>query len=699
MRIDCRRLANLLPVAVGTSVFLCVIGYRVLDPTNIAWLEQGDPSQHYLGWLFFRNSGPSFPFGLNPGYGLEISSAIALSDSNPLLAFLFKPFSSLLPVPFQYFGIWVLFCFILQAWFAWKLIGLASDDKVIRLLGAAFFCFSPPMIARMMGHLSLSGHFLIVAALYLALHPRLQRRVLAWGLLLAAASLVHAYLLAITGLLWLADLAAKVRGRDLLPRQAANELLAILAVVGVCCWQAGYFSVGAGASSGGFGVYRMNLLALFNSGGWSYVLGRLPEADGEYEGFCFLGLGILFMSALCLPVIASQPGRLHALIRRYPVLVLALVLLTLFALSNRIGIGSLNFPYPLPRIALGVANVFRASGRMFWPVFYVLVLVIIYLIIRGYRRRTAILLLALALVVQIADTRAAWSVIRAHFMVERKSAWSTSLVDPFWASAADKYRKLRWITPENNSPHWKQLSAFAGTHGLATDAVYLARVGDRALALARRKALDAQENDAYEEDALYVLDDQAFLQAARKVDARVDGLARIDGLNVLAPGWNGDGGQPPLNSVRAADLLSAPQIGQRMPAGIGGSANSYLAQGWSQAETWGTWSDGESATIRFPVDGRVSAIRIEARAFLPSGHSGQAVAIRINDVLVATTRLSSSTDNKIDVAIPDELQVEAIQRKELVVRMALSDAVSPKELGLSGDARRLAIGLHAITVF
>jgi len=34
-------------------------------------------------------------------------------DSIPLLAFLFKPFTSLLPEPFQYFDLWLLACFIL----------------------------------------------------------------------------------------------------------------------------------------------------------------------------------------------------------------------------------------------------------------------------------------------------------------------------------------------------------------------------------------------------------------------------------------------------------------------------------------------------------------------------------------------------------------------------------------------------------
>ncbi|WP_404813278.1 DUF6311 domain-containing protein [Chlorobium phaeovibrioides] len=120
--------------------FIIVVGTRVLDPTNLAWLVGGDPATHYLGWLFYRNAPLASPLGLNTSYGLEIANSIIYSDSIPLLAFAFKPVSSLLPHTFQYFGLWILSCFILQAWFAWKLIGLISEHVLIRALSAGLFC-------------------------------------------------------------------------------------------------------------------------------------------------------------------------------------------------------------------------------------------------------------------------------------------------------------------------------------------------------------------------------------------------------------------------------------------------------------------------------------------------------------------------------------------------------------------------------
>ena len=538
------RLAVALPILIGVLAFLLVAGPRVLYPTNLAWLGQSDPTTHYLGWLFFRNSEWSFPAGMNPGYGLELGNSILFSDSNPLFAFLFKPFSGLLPKTFQYFGLWLLLCFILQAWFGWKLLGLISTDQALRALGAAFFVFSPPMIWRVHVHLSLAGHFLILAALYLSLRRGQRARPWAWAGLLVTAALVHAYLLAMVALLWLADLAAQAARSDASLGQTLVELFALLSSTAAACWQAGYFSVGDGLVAGGFGVYRMNLLSPVNPAGWSlapgswsYLLKDIAQGPGDYEGFNYLGLGGMALAVCALPALVGGRTAIGRTAVRFKSLIVALLALTLFAVSNRIAVGPHEFGYALPELALKAANAFRASGRMFWPVFYVVLLTLIYLVVRGYRKRTATVLMALALLVQIVDTHSGWAGIRRKLMSEPASSWPSALVDPFWDEAATRYARVRWIEPANHSPHWLTLAAYAGAHGLATDAVYLARVGASALEKAQSKAAEALRSGHYEADALYFLDPGVARQAASTLDPDSDVLARIDGFIVLAPGW------------------------------------------------------------------------------------------------------------------------------------------------------------------
>ena len=555
-------LTAFLPFLLGIIAFFIVVGPRALNPTNIAWLGEGDPVTHYLGWVFFRNSDWSFPIGLNPRYGLELASSILYSDSNPLFAILFKPFAILLPETFQYFGLWLLACFVLQAWFGWKLIGLLSEHIVIRLLGASLFVFSPPMIARLHGHFSLVGHFLIVAALYFAFHPKLEKRLLAWGVLLATSALVHAYLLAMVTFLWLADLIGRSPLDERSIGSRLGEFLGLATVVGLVCWQVGYFSVGSGVMGSDYGFYRMNLLSVFDSSGWSYVLKDIPEAGGDYEGFNYLGLGVLVLALWSLPTLINGRIGLRATLRKNAVLLIAFVGLTLFALSNNIGIGSYSVELLLPEVLLRAAKVFQSSGRMFWPVFYALIFALVFFVARRFHKRTAIYLLSMALLIQVADTSAGWKGLRKKLMVQRSAQWESALKDPFWEEAAQRYRKVRWVFPENHSPHWSSLAAYAGKYGLSTDAIYLARVGETAFATAHNIASNTLKTGNYEPDALYILNENALHQAVLSLNFRENLLAKIDGLNVLAPGWiNCDECRHPNDKIRPSDLSSPTKQG------------------------------------------------------------------------------------------------------------------------------------------
>jgi hypothetical protein len=172
---------------------------------------------------------------------------------------------------------------------------------------------------------------------------------------------------------------------------------------------------------------------------------------------------------------------LKALVSRRPLLFWALIGLTLFALSNHIGVGLQTFSYPLPKFVVKLSNIFRASGRMFWPVFYVIVILLTYLVVRGYRTRVAMGLLALALMVQVTDTRIAWAGLRAAKMLPEASAWASPMHDPFWASAAAHYKSIRAVMPKNQPDQWQAIADFAATHGLETDAAYLGRTSPQAL--------------------------------------------------------------------------------------------------------------------------------------------------------------------------------------------------------------------------
>jgi len=700
-----RQSSKILPffisICIGLLVFLTVIGPYALQPTNIAWLSHGDPATHYLGWEFFRNTGWSFPLGLNPSYGLEISNAILYSDSIPILAFVFKPFSFLLTAPFQYFGLWLLLCFVFQAWFSYQLISLLTKNRMLCALGACLFCLSPPMLWRMHEHLSLAGHFLILAALYLALAPAQKCPRWYWILLLVVSALIHAYLLAMVGLIWLADLLGRLFNKTLSGKGALTECLIGLLAVFIACWQAGYFSVGAGVSSGGFGSLRLNLASLINPMGWSFVLPDIPVGKGDYEGFNYLGLGAMVLLIAALPSLLSLKTGMLYQIQKRPFLLLAMMGLLLFSVSNRVGIASFNYEFALPTPLLDLANIFRASGRMFWPIYYLVLLVIIFLVVRGYSKKVATMMLGLALLIQVIDTSKGWSVICASYMNNPSSTWNNGMTDSFWNRAGLKYKKVRWIMPGNRSENWQAIASYAATHGMATDAVYLARTNTIALSDAQKKARETLLSGNYEADSLYFLDESILPQAAVHFDPQRDLFAKIDGFYIIAPRWKCPTCQAEKGEMNIAHFLPAPlALGERLVFKKNRPGLEYLGSGWSLQEDWGTWSDGAQASIILPVNSDLAkTIIIEARPLLYATHAQQRIQASINGVTANKVTLTVNAPTQFAIAIPLAVQEQLRSKTKLMtLQLQFPDAVRPSDIGMGEDSRTLAIGLISLVV-
>lgn len=534
-------IAALLP---GCLVFFAIYGAAPLIPQNLEWLPRsGDPVQAWLGWLFFRDSPWAFPIGMNPRLGLELGNTIIYTDSNPLLAFVFKILAPILPPDFQYFGWWLLACLMLQSFFGYKLCALYTRSAALSLLGAVLFSLSLPMLLRYSCHFNLCAHFLILAALWLCLarqfHPRLHA--LAWIALLCAAALIHAYIFVMAGCLWLADLAGRLRSGAISGRFAAACFFISIGAGALACWQAGYFGIGRASSDGGFGLYRMNLISLFDSDGFaSFIMPDLPSHAGEDEGFTYLGLGGIAILVCAAATAIRCRLNIFAMLRRHWPLVLALALLALLAASNAIGIGPFEITLPVSQKILNKLQFFRASGRMFWPVFYAVSLLCLVIIFRYWTPRAALALLLLACALQSLDAAALAKAKLAQGQNTFVSAMTSELIHPFWRQAAGKYAKIRGV-PIRGQLRWHILAWYALKNGMGIDCMYLSRYNTEKLLALESETRGRLASGRLEPDTIYIVDDETFAKAKLPPDALA---ARIDDFNVIAPEWrvkNGGG--------------------------------------------------------------------------------------------------------------------------------------------------------------
>jgi len=733
-------------VLLGAATFFAVLGPLILNPTNIGWLGGGfDPTQHYLGWVFFRNSDWSFPIGLNPAFGMDISSSIVYSDSIPLLAFIFKLFAAVLPEPFQYFGWWLLLCFILQAYFAWRLIALLQMPSVATIGSVLLFVFSPVMFWRIGMHGALVAHWLILAALYLNFRPSRAHRLLYWGLLLSASALVHFYLLTMVLGLWVASLIDDGRRKINIAddsvaswRTLGMQVITIIFIVLVVMWQAGYFVVSQSASATlSYGVSRMNLLAPIDAHHWSYVLPSLPDAQGTlsdldmsartYENMMFWGAGVLllfvvafiasifrwrahtFASGLATDNPVSQSKVVLQLSwSQHGALYMALIAFTLFALSNQLAIGNWSWSYSLPQAVYEVASMYRASSRFFWPVFYTCIFLAIALVARYLPSRKITLLLLACAVIQIADTRSGWVVQRNLTMRPIAQQLPTELRDPFWEQAGRHYQSLVRIPVDANwvrvlPPHWSTFAYYAAQHGMHTNSAYLARQSAEKLEQSQLRLQRMLVSGQWDQKTLYILSPQEVRAVLEKANPKQDLLANINGHIVFAPGWISCVQCPPVDaSVQITPAMVQTQIGSPIEFASAGHGKYFFQGGnWAYPESWGVWAVGQRAELALPLPRAVDAkaktpthLVLQMRALVNPTHPKQEILIDINGQAPVPYVLERDDHNQITIPLSSKVQEDGYV--QLV--FDLPTAKRPKDIGIGDDERLLSIGLISATL-
>lgn len=532
----------LVGAVVGLASFLTIVGPAVLDVTNMLWLTQDiDSFTHYIGWEFFRRSPWTWPLGMSPDYGLQFSSSIIFSDSIPLLAIPLKLLSPLLPKVFQYSGWWVFSCFLLQAYFAARIAGLFTRDTIVKLALATLVTFAPPFLWRLSIHYSLVAHWLILAGLYLYWAPNSPRRSLSWIVLLTGSVLIHTYFFGMLVPIWLASL---VR-RQLLDRSSPwlleGGMVIAAALAGL--WTAGFFPLRSSMLSVGYGYFRLNLVALINPQGsndmgggwaWSAFLPTMPRAFGDYEGFAYAGLGGLGAAALALPLVLTE-RRSYRGKGLWPLVVVA-ILLTLFAISPNVAITDRGAPIPVPQIVFDVASLMRASGRFFWPVYYMIPLGAAWLLLRTMGLKYGRPLLVLLAMLQVYDISPGWMALRSQLALAGPR-FETSIDDPRLAEVAKHYKAVRALPPATMMRTWEQIAYFALRVRLPTDAAYLARTDDAAL----KAFADAANTDIAEHrldpDALYFLSPDFATKVATAMTP-ADAMFHIGDFYVYAPGWH-----------------------------------------------------------------------------------------------------------------------------------------------------------------
>jgi hypothetical protein len=184
----------------------------------------------------------------------------------------------------------------------------------------------------------------------------------------------------------------------------------------------------------------MNILGVIDSPDWSYIFKSRTNPSSWGEGFSYLGLGIIAAALVALITLLHKPSgcatSLKIFFKKNRFLGLLIIALTIFAISNRVGIGDFSFTYSLPAWLLKIADALRSSARLFWPVQYLLMVGIFIAIVRTFSYKTAVVILASCFVLQATDTSKGWLRNReqlAHYVSPDEHVQKLSNI--FWSQA------------------------------------------------------------------------------------------------------------------------------------------------------------------------------------------------------------------------------------------------------------------------
>lgn len=370
---------------------------------------QNDMVQVLVGYLYYVQSPWHLPLFYVSALGAPAGTNVILTDFVPIVGLIGKVVHSLTGATVNLYGGYLFLCFALPGVMMTLLLIAARIHYGIAAVIAAIFANAMPTLLWRWGHIALEAHFLLIGALALYLFS-LRRH--AWGGLLVAwiaylilAYLTNIYLFMMVGIVWLCAVIQRRLNRVATTREALASGVLTVALVTTVIALGGQFSSSELPFAPGYGDYSMNVLSPIapqGSGLFPSVAKVIDATGGQYEGFNYLGAGLLLASLLVLP---AEAGWVRRNLRHHVLILIAFAALTAFAISHRVFVGHwLLFELPLPHDIVGGLGIFRSSGRFFWLIAYAQIAMVIVL---GFRREQPMMALCLlgAAILQLFDVQ------------------------------------------------------------------------------------------------------------------------------------------------------------------------------------------------------------------------------------------------------------------------------------------------------
>ena len=402
-------------ISIGVFFFI-EGGFQRLNPKNTGWIS-GDNLTAYVAQFFWVDTNWHFPLSSNPSYGNEFSSSLTYTGPSPLLSIIHKIFE--FNALYQLFGLWVLANIFFQILFGVRVLRAINISRQLSLIGSVLF-ITPFFIFRIENHFWLISHFLILWAICILIKSRKNHKIIRKEVvtLIAISYFINSYLLGMVFIILIIainELKENVRKKLLI-------LSSIIITIALSMFINDGFS-GQGnlqesiriILSSTYGYHNFNLLSWLNpdTGLIAESNGLLNSSDamtnlssthislgmtkGSYEGYLYLGLGVITLLFL-----AVKSKKQQLVIKRSTMLIGSIVIL--YAITNRITIGTFEYRFHISVYLQWALSLFRASGRFMWIFAYLLIPYVIWKIFATIKHeKKKLIILLIGILIQICD--------------------------------------------------------------------------------------------------------------------------------------------------------------------------------------------------------------------------------------------------------------------------------------------------------
>lgn len=695
--------------ALGAVLFVCIYGFKVLDFTYDDWLLTGrDLQQHYVGWKYYRNSAWTFPIGLHDGLTHPYYVSVLYTDSIPLFAIFFKMLSPILPETFQYFGLFGLMCFMLNGGFASLLIAKFNKSKIFCAMGSVFFILSTPVLQRLFGlltensrHTSLAAHFLILGALAIWVYKdkfdKYWRAALGFSILGVLCVLIQMYIIFIVGGIMCGYLL-----HCLLEKKDWKRLLIVMgsffASSILTFYIVGGFTDVLIANGEGFGRYSANMNALINPYNYSTFFDALPWCTDQYEGFSYLGLGMLVLYAICLIILLVKAVKMKSIKQikqrlrekyrkhRSAVIPMAIVIVVFWglALTSIVYWGNrMVLQIYLPKKIFTLLEVVRSSGRFMWVIMYLIMIFGLYMVTRYVKNKHVQKVIVLVCVcLQLADLAAPVKAIHTQYTSEPVED-NQYAKDPFWMNNLGNYKHIVYY-PLNSCGLYQmmQIGTKASYFDVDVNYFYMSRFyTEKTTKAENRKNRKLFESGQLAEDTIYITD---YINAHKYKDRCY--LYQAD--NRIIAVKNPIPGATPYNDV----YISAENPQLELEFSYNGLGRVFAHNGWNIPDYGddGMWTT-EQSVIRIYSGG---AKKVHIKLEYEGGKKKGTTTIKVNG------RKKAEIDNKSSGVVEFDTNVkETISERKYkgINWLFLNSDKTFKAKGKNGDEQR-AIRVKKMTV-